>query len=667
MGETAEWLGLYLKRAIDEAERQPFHGTAAGGRLPAPGLSDIYVDQRVSMADGVMSAVDALLTGEEPLRLVMAGPGGGKTSLLRTVLGRAAGRWANSDFGCPLPVWVAAPALAQVLPGGGLGHALAAVVNADLTLRATVPEAFFTSPPRADGRWLVMVDGLDEVTDPDARMDILTDLAWLARDPAGSMYRFVIAARPLPPDELGVLGDVPRLGLLPFGADDLESAAANWFRARQRQDPHLAAQLRDPDDAAREFAAEATRGGLGSLPSEPLFAALLCQIYARDPRQPLPRSRSQICRHFTDHLLNELTRRGASSYVQARKYFADYHHTVAGQAEDTIKSLGEIIPYVAAERLHGKHEEDKKILDIVLSWPGAQRPDGIPDYSYRAWEDFLRDNLCRSGLLVEEGGELKFLHPAIEEYLAARYTAADPVASKREFRDIFGRWSHGGLRQPYKLWLPRRLNWSYVQFLVEEWRNRPELKLTKALRRLARKGGLPGWLFIALVTEWSPDLDHRAVQDAVIGCHILVRNTAADPVDRRWAARALLELNPAAGIRELEHLAYDPRVPPHEREWMVQVLAHCRNPAAGLGADPDMTPLFAYSWTAQSKSGDPRRTKTLAVGNRRTGLSLFALVSCLCISLTAATTLVYPHVADDVVGGICVLSGLLWIRSHFRR
>lgn len=663
MGETAEWLGLYLKRAVEEAEVQPLHGVAAGGRLRNPVLSDIYVDQQVSTAGGVMSAVDALLTGEEPLLLVVAGPGGGKTSLLRTVLGRAAGRWVSNDFGCPLPVRVAAPTLAQALTGGGLGHALAAMVNTSRTLLPPVPEAFFMSSPRAGGRWLVMVDGLDEVTDPVARMDILTDLAWLARDPAGSMYRFVIATRPLPPDELGVLGDVPRMGLLPFSADDLESVAANWFRIRQRQDSRLAMQQWDPDAAAREFSAAITRGGLGSLPSEPLFAALLCQVYARDPRQPLPRSRSQICRHFTDHLLSELTRPG--EFV--RNYFVDYHRTVAAQAEDTIKNLSEVIRYVASERFHGENGENKKILDIVLLQPGAQRPDGIPDYSYRVWEDFLHNSLCRSGVLVDEGGELKFLHPVIEEYLAARYTAQDPDASKREFRDIFGRWSHGGLRQPYKLWLPRRLNWSYVQFLVEEWKTRPELKLTKALRRLARKGGLPGWLFIALVTEWSPDLDGRAIQDAVIRCVMLVRNTAADPVDRWWAARALIELNPATGIREMENLAYDPGVPSLERERAVEVLAYSRHPAAGLGADPNMAPLFAYSWTAQSQAGDPDRAKTLAVGNRRTGLSLIGLLICLCCSLTAATTIVYPHVADDVAGGICVLSVLFWVRRHFRR
>jgi hypothetical protein len=662
MPEAAELLELYLRYAEKEAACQALHGVAAGAHLEPPALTDIYVDQRVSTAGGAVEAVDALLAGEEPLRLVTAGPGGGKTSLLRAAIGRGAARWERTGFPCPLPVRVAATALAR--PDAEIAHALATAVNGVLGLEGHVPEALFASPPWAGGRWLVMIDGLDEVADRADRKKILSDLAGRVHNPAENTHRFVVATRPLPPDELGFRGDVPRLELLPFGAADLKSAAVKWFRAREQQDGFFAARARDPEAAAGEFVAAVIRSGVDSLAYEPLFAALLWQLYARDPARPLPRGRSQIYRHFTDHLLADLTNRDASSYIEVRKYFSNYyHHDVADRADDTVKNLGDIITRVAAERFHRRTEKDEDILDIVLRQPGAQRPDGIPDYKYRHWEEFLHDILCRSGLLIDEGGKLEFLHPTVEDYLAARYTARDPAASKREFRDIFGRWSHAGPRQPYKLWLPRRLNWSYVQFLVAEWEDRPELK--KALRRLARKGGLPGWLFIALMAEWSADLDSRAVKDAVVGCTILIRARAADPTDQWWAARALIELRPAWGIRELEKIAFDDRLPSLDRERAYRVLASLQNPEEGLGANPEQAPLFAYSWTAESRSGDPRRKKTLAVGNRLSSLPLPVLVISLGFWLMVATIVVYPRMAGKV-GTILAICGLLWVRSRRR-
>ena len=93
---------------------------------------------------------------------------------------------------------------------------------------------FFRDPPLPGIRWLVLIDGLDEITDPVRRRTVLNMLAGVRESDPGGHYRFVIATRPLPDLELTgvVLGpNVLRYELLPLSGEQLPDFAKGWFTA----------------------------------------------------------------------------------------------------------------------------------------------------------------------------------------------------------------------------------------------------------------------------------------------------------------------------------------------------------------------------------------------------------------------------------------------------
>src|SRR5262249_4128898 len=134
--------------------------------------------------------------------VVVAGPGGGKSSLLRRLLVMGIDRWRHGHPGAEVPVLIQASDLVEEIP---LSAALAASASRSLAqfgLLDPLPDEFFPAPPRPGGRWLVLVDSLDEIIDIETRERVLRMLASVT-SPA---YRFVVSTRPLTDHELQVLG-----------------------------------------------------------------------------------------------------------------------------------------------------------------------------------------------------------------------------------------------------------------------------------------------------------------------------------------------------------------------------------------------------------------------------------------------------------------------------
>lgn len=128
---------------------------------------------------------------------------------------------------------------------------------------------------------MVLVDGLDEVTDPAARSAVLTKLTNIAEAEVSSPYRFVVATRPLPVRELSWPN---RFGLLPFDGRQLGRFAEGWFTALS---------VPDPRTAAAEFLTALKWSGMAEMVRTPLMATMLCQLYVQDAGRPLPPSRAR--------------------------------------------------------------------------------------------------------------------------------------------------------------------------------------------------------------------------------------------------------------------------------------------------------------------------------------------------------------------------------------
>ncbi|MFD9339531.1 NACHT domain-containing protein [Streptomyces sp. NPDC060028] len=282
-------LGSYLRAVRCAADQQPYPGLAV--ELDAPPLADVYVPRRAESRSGRAQApAEHVFTAESRLRVLLAGPGHGKSTLLRHHLASASRhllhhRAEATTTTDPDPVLDSIPVLdpipvpvliraTELVASPLLAPALAAAVTEALGpfgLREALAEDFFRRRPHPGAPWLVMVDGLDEVPDRTARLSLLDRLAREAAH-KDSPYRFLIATRPLPGGELDRLDQaVDRFTLQPFTDADVRTYAEKRFSS-----------LPDADRHVRAFANGIRRTRLEGLACIPLMTAMLCHLYAAD-------------------------------------------------------------------------------------------------------------------------------------------------------------------------------------------------------------------------------------------------------------------------------------------------------------------------------------------------------------------------------------------------
>ncbi|MEV0074394.1 hypothetical protein [Amycolatopsis sp. NPDC050768] len=144
-------------------------------------------------------------------------------------------------------------------------------------------------------RWLVFIDGLDEITEAETRKEVIAAIAHQVR--RNPDQRLVITTRPLEGGELRRLEDagVTKYSIPPFGPDELTDFAHAWFRA---QDPLTA------PDRAREFIRQVSDGKLSGLVRNPLLATIAAIVATLNPGRPLPDSRVDLYTTFMQHLLD---------------------------------------------------------------------------------------------------------------------------------------------------------------------------------------------------------------------------------------------------------------------------------------------------------------------------------------------------------------------------
>ncbi|MGW1713863.1 NACHT domain-containing protein [Streptomyces sp. NPDC002156] len=616
---AARHLSAYLAAAYRTAIQQPYAGVVPG---TTPPLAAVYLRQQISRLDAYEARVtgagpaDSVLT-DPPTCVILSGPGGGKSSLLRTRLANGVKRWQDGHSEDLLPVMVHAAALAQRT----LTDALT-VAASDLGLVEELPKAFFRSPPRPGARWLVLLDGLDEVADPAQRNKILHKIAVATTGEHAHLYQFVIATRPLPDGELDTLGTgVPRYDLQPFDHDDLETVVHGWFRV---------IPLPDPEGAARRFVQTLDSSRLADLARIPLMTAMLCQLHAAAPDQPLPASRGQIYRDF----IILLGKRQNPSAAPNAQYpgLEGYASDAIAPARKVLEHLQDLIDCVAAERHAGN---TLPALTIVQSRNVARCPKNVLVTDWRA---FLDACLRRSGLLTPQGNDLVFLHHTLLEHLAARHLTDathnlvdDPHTGTRAVRDVF--------HQPRRYW-PRRQQWprppwpdgitwrvwgrrywappdpdpSYVGFLLDAAHHRGRASGAKYLGRLTR-GGLPGWEFIVTLNRLGTDLPDNVLHTTADGLYALAREFTQESHKRVRMADALAGLGDSRGadflyaLADGTALAAHERVRTYERVQAAEALANHGDPrAAEL--------LYALAHDTTLTSGDRVRAAIALVDHR---------------------------------------------------
>ncbi len=466
--------------------------------------------------------------------IVVADAGGGKSSLLRTwttdlIRGLADGPTRQ------IPVLVQA---AQLIPDPDSPHplpdALAAAVTAELSaygLDEPLPAAFFRTPPRPDARWLILVDGLDEIHVVDARRRLLSMLAWQDE----RRYRIIVATRPASDQDLDALGqNVPRYTVQPFTPQDLRTVAKSWFAAL------LPAHDLDLDLVCEDFLRRLERTRLAQLAQVPLMAAMLSQVYATSPGEELPEGRTALYARFV-HLLTEHHNTHGPGGLRAQITTEMSRHADPDVLPAALRVLGELptlLGHLAAERQAGNTGPAPDI--IASAAPPPRHFDPVQ------WRSFLITVLRRSGLLTLLAGELVFLHQTLQEYLAARHTADAPGTPELQ-RPLFETrrytWRDRTVGVPH-IWGRRYVapppdgSASYTAFLLDT----DPVGREQQLIRLARHGGLNGCQFLVTLARLTTPLPDAAVRSAADLLHTLALRSDLDTNYRLKAAETLTQL-----------------------------------------------------------------------------------------------------------------------------
>ncbi|MET9081165.1 trypsin-like peptidase domain-containing protein [Streptomyces sp. NPDC004237] len=573
-------LERYLRAARLAATEHPYPGVVPGTMPP---LAQIYVHRQVVRqpppdgdtahdlgldAEGPSAGspprpADEALTGDATC-LVIGGPGGGKSSLLRTRLTDGIARWLDdADETGPAPVLVPAAAL----QGAPLGRALVDTVNAQLRqygLTTPLPETFFERRPAPGRTWLVLVDGLDEITSPDGRKDVLRTVA-----NAGDDYTFIVATRPVPEADSGNPDpQVPRYRLEPFRPDDLERLATGWLRALG---------VPEPERSARRFLSGLTVGRLADLVRVPLIMSMLCHLQAKAPDVPLPHAREPIYRSFVG-LLHE-RQYAAGGVEQARAALRRYGSDAEARAEGALQGLQGILAHVAYHLLLPEHGP-RPVLDLAQEHGCAERPEAVPE---KHWRDFLESVLCGTGLLARRSDDLVFIHQTFVEYFAARHVVDDEERLRAVFRKTLirtARYLPGRSRPPGvrpRLWFstyweaPR--DDPFNGFLLDITPGDHPLKNELFGRMASRRAGIDGYRFLIHQGLLGTSLPVDVTDSVVRQIREAARDRSLKPSARTYTARLLTAFDEADGVAAFRELVHDPTLKGSDRMEAAQAFA----------------------------------------------------------------------------------------------
>ncbi|MFE4669778.1 NACHT domain-containing protein [Streptomyces sp. NPDC056716] len=519
--------------------------------------------QVLSVADALARHDHLLITGEA---------GAGKSTLAHHLVRSLCGVWLSLSTIQDAPV--AEPLVPLHLPASVLAtehgswseclrratlHTLGPMLGAD------PPAALFASRPQG-ARWLVFVDGLDEVTDRRQRAEIIRTLA--RHGQRESAYRLVVTTRPLPASELAPLRNSPlsvgEFEIQPFGTAELRDYAGRWFEAQRDRVP-------SPGAALGRFLTETSEdNGLGDLLRNPLLATIALVHATLEPAAPLPSNRVALYEGFLARLrLRERGGRGGAGRLP--EWFShslgssrttepphsshSSHSSHSPHSSGSSDAFDELIVELA--RLHTEGEED--LVGAARAWirrrAGARLPAG--------WEEELPTVLTSTGPLVLAGEQFRFLHQSFAEFLAAVKYAGEIGADGDTEGDGDGleawiRRAYGGTRESLAFFVVCRCATrdEHAPALVfGQLLAHPAPDRVRLAARLVAEGADPG-----------PELMARIV-GRLVGFARSEEDEAAD------AARALALLGDRHGVvPALESLAAAPELSPIQRFHAVTAL-----------------------------------------------------------------------------------------------
>ncbi|MFF0434666.1 NACHT domain-containing protein [Streptomyces sp. NPDC004327] len=379
-----------------------------GKRASAWDLDTAYLSLEATTRDRdavpVPRRIDDLLAAR-PRVLLRGDAGAGKTTLLWWLAAHAAAgtlgpelaelnglvpfvvplrtlRARGSGFPAPADLPGVAGFVIDAAPGGWAGRVLAA------------------------GRGLLLVDGLDEVTQADRENAYTWLSGLLARYPD---TRCVATVRPhaVAPDWLGA-ENFEELTLLPLRGEDIEAFVAAWHEAARldADEPDRAAL----DDLERDLAQQFRHNpNLAELARTPLLCAVICALH-RLREGFLPETRWELYDSALTMLLGTRDERRRVDAPDGIRMSVEEHQ--------------QLLQRLAAWLVRGGQTEftrDQALHRLDRTLPGMPRvhAQGTP-------EEILTHLINRSGLLQERTEDVfQFAHRTFQDFLAAKEFVED--------------------------------------------------------------------------------------------------------------------------------------------------------------------------------------------------------------------------------------------------
>ena len=332
--------------------------------------------------------------------VILGGPGTGKTTLLSYLALKFARGEAKEALGLDeerLPVLVPLRELAR--KDRTLTAADLPALCMSLDLAKQCPEGFFEKRLK-DGKCLVLLDGMDEVTTPEARQWVAEQIEDFVSCYPGN--RFVVTSRPAGYGGVA-LGGFTQLTVCDFDRKEIEAFARQWCGAveaavRGARDATSKAVARREAGREAEKLVAAIRASdrVRRLVVNPLLLTIVALVHRY--RATLPNRRVELYDECTQVLLGHW----------------DEAKGIAGRLDPARKRrVLEPLAYWMHEE--GVREADGGQVEKVI----ARALPAVGQDGARAAE-FLKSIRERSGLLVERGlGVYGFSHLTFQEYLTA--------------------------------------------------------------------------------------------------------------------------------------------------------------------------------------------------------------------------------------------------------
>lgn len=380
--------------------------------------------------------------------LVTGEPGAGK-STMSSYLARSLSRlWLREDSAVDAPITEPVVPLrvsARSLDNGGSWSTVLAEAACRSFGRSLLedPDAGLFAGRVQGARWLILVDGLDEIPDSQLRREVVRSFAQHSRP--DSDYRFVVTTRALPESELAPLrtATVGNYVIEPFDRPELEEFASKWFAVQQ---------VSSPAAETERFLRETSDGRLRELVRNPLLATIAAVSAVKEPDRALPASRISLYERFCNYLAGDRSGK-RNPLTQLRRHHEDNPELLAC-VRWLHRSRSEILGALARCRLEGQDE----LWQAAVEWARDQVPEDI--VLVDGWEDCLWEDLVGSGLLVARERELRFLHQSFAEFLSAQ-SHAEVIGDDFDELDA---WIRRGLREAER---------TFALFTFAMWADRP--------------------------------------------------------------------------------------------------------------------------------------------------------------------------------------------------